>query len=59
MVGGKWRASASRHQGIKGKHFDLHELGATIIQQGQFRTMILRAADRLMKKRGATVYLPD
>jgi hypothetical protein len=48
-----------RHQGIKGQYFDLHEKGDLIIKQGQFRTMILRAAERIMKKRGATAWYPE
>ncbi len=57
----KWLAASGvpQHQGIKGRYFDLHEKGAGIIQEGQFRTMILRAADRSIKKRGATAWLPD
>jgi len=57
----KWLLASGvpAHQGIKGKYFDLHERGGDIIQEGQFRTMILRAAERIIKKRGATAWLPD
>jgi hypothetical protein len=57
----KWLAACEvpQHQGVKGQYFDLHEKGGLIIQEGQFRTMILRAAERIMKKRGAKVWFPE
>lgn len=46
-------------QNVKGRLIDLREPAKTLRFQGQFRLMVLRAAERLLVKRGATAILPD
>ena len=43
----------------KGRLIDLREPAKKLTFQGDFRTMVLRAAERLVVKRGATAILPD
>lgn len=46
-------------QSPKGRLIDLREPAAKLTFQGQFRKMVLQAAERLLKSRGATAILPD
>ena len=46
-------------QNVKGRLIDLREPATKLTFQGEFRTMVLRAAERLLKTRGATALLPD
>ena len=46
-------------QNVKGRLIDLREPAKSLTFQGEFRTMVLRAAERLLKTRGATALLPD
>jgi hypothetical protein len=44
---------------VKGRLIDLREPAKKLSFQGHFRTMVLRAAERLLVTRGATALLPD
>lgn len=44
---------------VRGRLIDLREPAKQLRFQGEFRTMVLRAAERLLKTRGATALLPD
>lgn len=45
---------------VKGRYIDIHDKGATLVATGEYRRMILEAAKRVLKSRGATsVWLPD
>jgi hypothetical protein len=46
-------------QNVKGRLIDLREPASQLHFQGQFRVMVLRAAERLLVSRGATPILPD
>jgi hypothetical protein len=46
-------------QSPKGRVIDLREPASKLTFQGDFRKMVLVAAGRLLKTRGATVILPD
>lgn len=46
-------------QNVKGRLIDLRAPAKKLTFQGHFRKMVLQAADRLLKTRGATAVLPD
>lgn len=46
-------------QKVKGRLIDLREPAKKLQFQGHFRTMVLRAAERLLVTRGATAILPE
>lgn len=46
-------------QNVKGRLIDLREPAKKLTFKGHFRTMVLRAAERLLVSRGATALLPD
>jgi hypothetical protein len=47
------------HGNIKGRHFDLHDKLELIPPPLGFRAMVVRAARRIIEKRGAKAWLPD
>lgn len=49
-----WLGTLKLGKDLHGQHIDLLQHAATLKAQGQFRTMVLRAAARLIKKRGGT-----
>jgi hypothetical protein len=46
-------------QNISGRLIDLREPAQSLRFSGHFRLMVLRAAERLLKTRGAVALLPD
>ncbi len=46
-------------QNPKGRLIDLREPAQKLSFQGHFRKMVLNAAERLLKTRGASAILPD
>jgi len=44
---------------IKGTTIDLRPYAHMVQQEGQFRTMVFRAAARILKSRGADSILPE
>jgi hypothetical protein len=46
-------------QNVKGHLIDLREPAKKLRFQGQFRTLVFRAAERLLVTRAATVVLPE
>lgn len=45
---------------VQGRYIDIHDKGATLVATGEYRRMILQAAGRILKARGAiSVWLPD
>ena len=56
----KWLAGSGVPAGkIKGQYFDLHESVQALPENRGYRIMVLRAAKRLLERRGATAWLPD
>jgi hypothetical protein len=56
----KWLVSVGVPAGkIKGQHFYLNDRPEGLPEKEGYRIMVLRAAKRLLEKRGATAYLPD
>lgn len=45
--------------GIKGQYFDLHDKEVGLPEGVGFRIMVIRAAKRILEKRGAKGWLPD
>jgi len=54
----RWLAELKIPTKAQGQYFDLADKGETLKVEGGFRLMVLRAADRLIKKRGGSVNLP-
>jgi len=48
-----------RNDRIKGTTIDLRPYAHLVRQEGQFRTMVFRAAGRILKSRGAESILPE
>jgi len=46
-------------QNIKGRLIDLREPAKSLRFRGKFRSMVLRAAKRIIADRGATAVLPE
>lgn len=55
----KWIHSLDLPEDMKGQTVKLGELGKDLPFEGQFREMVLRAAARLLKSRGAKIIKPD
>ena len=56
----KWLVLAGVLAGkIKGQYFDLHEKGDTLPEKLGYRIMVVRAAKRLLEKRGAKAWMPE
>lgn len=53
-----WIDSQNLHD-VRGRLIDLREAAHSLRFQGHFRLMVLRAAERLLKTRGAVAILPD
>ena len=59
-VAEQWLAKSGIPPGkIKGQYFDLHEKVETLPENIGYRAMVLRAAKRIIAKRGAKVWFPD
>lgn len=56
----KWLVACGVPPGpIKGEHFDLHEKGDLLPGKHGFKLIVIRAAKRLLAKRGAKAWMPE
>lgn len=51
----RWTQKLPLPKPIKGEHINLDEFADSLDTQGNYRILVLRAAKRLLEKRGATV----